>query len=188
MLPSYHPLGTAYAYEAKCSLKPLGPSSRAVHASRPTVGCGLQWAIGQTAAADLPPQNGTLTTKNSPARNLHRLVSAVDFIKVLLQNLSEEPPVSLHTACADAYNKCEALPSLPATRTAMRSAPTCHRAQPVRPVPCPDRTPTPSVPQPKPDPISNLDSNLNPTHTSSLATACLAASSVQKGSLARQHS
>ena len=55
------------------------------------------------------PQSGTLTTKNSPARNLHRLVSAVDFIKVLLQNLSEEPPVTLHTACADAYNKCVAL-------------------------------------------------------------------------------
>ncbi len=51
-------------------------------------------------------QNGSLTTKNSPARNLHRLVSAVDFIKVLLQNLSQEPPQTLHTACADAYNKC----------------------------------------------------------------------------------
>ena len=61
-------------------------------------------------------QNGTLTTKNSPARNLHRLVSAVDFIKVLLQNLADEPPVTLHTACADAYNKCAAAPTLTPTQ------------------------------------------------------------------------
>ena len=59
-----------------------------------------------TLPGDVAMQNGSLTTKNSPARNLHRLVSAVDFIKVLLQNLSQEPPVTLHTACADAYNKC----------------------------------------------------------------------------------
>ena len=56
----------------------------------------MTWKVDVLASV----QNGTLTTKNSPARNLHRLVSAVDFIKVLLQNLSEEPPVTLHTACA----------------------------------------------------------------------------------------
>ena len=46
--------------------------------------------------------------KNSPARNLHRLVSAVDFIRVLLEDLSVDPPVTLHTACSSAYNKCVA--------------------------------------------------------------------------------
>ena len=55
------------------------------------------------------PQDGSLTVKNSPARNLHRLVSAVDFIRVLLEDLSVEPPVTLHTACSSAYNKCAPL-------------------------------------------------------------------------------
>lgn len=46
-----------------------------------------------------------MTTKNSPARNLHRLVSAVDFIKFLMQNLAKDPKMTLHNACYDAYNR-----------------------------------------------------------------------------------
>lgn len=59
----------------------------------------LDDVVGQCRA------DGTLTVKNSPARNLHRLVSAVDFIRVLLEDLSAEPPVTLHTACSSAYQK-----------------------------------------------------------------------------------
>lgn len=50
-------------------------------------------------------QDKTVTTKNSTARNLHRLVSAVDFIKVLMRNLADNPKMTLHNACYDAYNK-----------------------------------------------------------------------------------
>lgn len=53
----------------------------------------------------LPRQAKTVTTKNSTARNLHRLVSAVDFIKVLMANLAKDPKMTLHNACYDAYNK-----------------------------------------------------------------------------------
>lgn len=47
-----------------------------------------------------------MTTKGSTARNLHRLVSAVDFIKILMANLAKDPKMTLHNACYDAYNRC----------------------------------------------------------------------------------
>lgn len=49
-------------------------------------------------------QAGTVTVKNSPSRNLHRLLSSVSFIAALLQNLAADPKTSLHTAAASAYN------------------------------------------------------------------------------------
>ena len=45
-----------------------------------------------------------MTVKNSPSRNLHRLLSSVSFIAALLQNLAADPKTSLHTAAASAYN------------------------------------------------------------------------------------
>ena len=45
-----------------------------------------------------------MTVKNSPSRNLHRLLSSVSFIAALLQNLAADPKTSLHSAAASAYN------------------------------------------------------------------------------------
>lgn len=50
-------------------------------------------------------QEGSVTTKNSTARNLHRLLSAVEFIKILMANLAQDPKMTLHNACYDAYNR-----------------------------------------------------------------------------------
>ena len=49
-------------------------------------------------------QAGTVTTKNSCSRNLHRLLSSVSFISELLRNLSADSACTLHTAAASAYN------------------------------------------------------------------------------------
>ena len=46
-----------------------------------------------------------MTVKNSPARNLHRLVSALEFINILMANLAKDPKMTLHNACYDAYQK-----------------------------------------------------------------------------------
>lgn len=49
-------------------------------------------------------QAGTVTVKGSPSRNLHRLLSSISFIALLLQNLGSDPKCTLHTAAANAYN------------------------------------------------------------------------------------
>ena len=43
-------------------------------------------------------QTNTVTKKNSGARNLHRLLSAVSFVANLLQNLAKDPATTLHQA------------------------------------------------------------------------------------------
>jgi hypothetical protein len=63
----------------------------------------------------------TVTVKNSTARNLHRLVSAVDFIKVLMANLAKDPKMTLHNACYDAYNKTMAHIHTFVVRTAVKA-------------------------------------------------------------------
>lgn len=45
-------------------------------------------------------QAGKVTTKNSCARNLSRLLSGVAFISSLLQRLAADPAVSLRCAAA----------------------------------------------------------------------------------------
>ncbi len=49
-------------------------------------------------------QAGTVTTKNSCSRNLHRLLSSISFISSLLQNLAADKACTLHTATANAYS------------------------------------------------------------------------------------
>ena len=49
-------------------------------------------------------QAGTVTTKNSCSRNLHRLLSSISFISSLLQNLAADKACTLHTATASAYS------------------------------------------------------------------------------------
>ncbi len=49
-------------------------------------------------------QAGTVTTKNSCSRNLHRLLSSISFISSLLQNLATDKACTLHTATASAYS------------------------------------------------------------------------------------
>lgn len=63
----------------------------------------------------------TVTTKNSPARNLHRLISAVDFIKFLMQNLAKDAKMTLHNACYDAYNRTMANIHTFVVRTAVKA-------------------------------------------------------------------
>ena len=46
----------------------------------------------------LGAQTDTITRKNSGARNLHRLVSAVSFIANLLQNVVKDPSATLRQA------------------------------------------------------------------------------------------
>jgi hypothetical protein len=64
---------------------------------------------------------GTVTTKNSTARNLHRLLSAVEFIKVLMANLASDPKMTLHNACYDAYNRTMAGIHTFVVRTAVKA-------------------------------------------------------------------
>mmetsp|Transcript_16559 Transcript_16559/g.35834 ORF Transcript_16559/g.35834 Transcript_16559/m.35834 type:complete len:229 (+) Transcript_16559:101-787(+) len=48
---------------------------------------------------------GTVTTKNSCARNLHRLTSVIAFTKLLLEKLTEAPSVTVKDAGSFAYEK-----------------------------------------------------------------------------------
>ncbi len=52
-------------------------------------------APGLTCRRGRRAQAGTVTTKNSGARNLSRLLSGVAFIAGLLQRLAADPAVSL---------------------------------------------------------------------------------------------
>ncbi|KAL0030221.1 hypothetical protein WJX77_003427 [Trebouxia sp. C0004] len=58
--------------------------------------------LNAVVAAD--KKAGTVTTKNSCSRNLHRLLSSVSFISSLLQNLAADKACTLHTATASAYS------------------------------------------------------------------------------------
>ncbi|GBF99484.1 hypothetical protein Rsub_12152 [Raphidocelis subcapitata] len=47
---------------------------------------------------------GAAAAKNSPTRNLHRLVAAIQFIQLLLERLMASPQVTLHEAASHAYD------------------------------------------------------------------------------------
>ena len=40
-------------------------------------------------AGPCPPQDGTITRKNSPARNVHRLLNTLNFIAAIFENLAK---------------------------------------------------------------------------------------------------
>ena len=49
-------------------------------------------------------QAGKVTTKNSCARNLYRLLAGISFISKLLQNLAQDRNKPLRQAAAEAYD------------------------------------------------------------------------------------
>ena len=65
----------------------------AVQAALPT--------LAAVVAADVAA--GTATTKNSPTRNLHRIVTSLAFLADLLRRLAASPAAALRPAAADAY-------------------------------------------------------------------------------------
>jgi len=46
-----------------------------------------------------------ITEKDSCARNLHRLTAVVTFMRVLLENFTRGPEVTVKEAATDAYQK-----------------------------------------------------------------------------------
>lgn len=68
-------------------------------------------------------QTNTVTRKNSGARNLHRLVSAVSFIATLLQNVVKDPSATLRQA---RQPSCNTLLPLASCLSASLVAQQCH--------------------------------------------------------------
>lgn len=93
ILPVFDRLGAVFAF-AKSELIAKKESLEQAAAKFPT--------LNAVVAAD--KKAGTVTTKNSCSRNLHRLLSSVSFIQSLLQNLTASKACTLHTAAANAYN------------------------------------------------------------------------------------
>eukprot|EP00891_Asterochloris_glomerata_P009636 jgi/Astpho2/9636/e_gw1.00146.147.1_t len=93
ILPVFDKLGTIFSF-AKSELISKRETLEQIAPKLPT--------LNEVVAAD--KKAGTVTVKNSPSRNLHRLLSSVSFIAALLQNLAADPKTSLHTAAASAYN------------------------------------------------------------------------------------
>lgn len=64
---------------------------------------------------------GKVTTKNSCARNLHRLMSALDFVTILLEKLVDNPTVTVGAATSAAYDATLAEIHTMIVRTAIRA-------------------------------------------------------------------
>lgn len=93
IMPVFDRLGPVFAY-AKTELIAKRESLEQASSSLPT--------LNAVVAAD--KKAGTVTTKNSCSRNLHRLLSSISFISSLLQNMAADNACTLHTAAANAYN------------------------------------------------------------------------------------
>lgn len=93
ILPVFDRLGPVFAY-AKSELITKRDSLEQAATRLPTL----------TAVVAADKKAGTVTTKNSCSRNLHRLLSSISFISELLRNMSADSACTLHTAAANAYN------------------------------------------------------------------------------------
>ncbi|KAL0042833.1 hypothetical protein WJX79_001075 [Trebouxia sp. C0005] len=93
ILPVFDRLGQAFAF-AKKDMVVKRESLEQASSRLPT--------LNAVVAAD--KKAGTVTTKNSCSRNLHRLLSSISFISSLLQNLAADKACTLHTATASAYS------------------------------------------------------------------------------------
>eukprot|EP01025_Chloroclados_australasicus_P008515 TRINITY_DN1303_c0_g1_i1.p2 TRINITY_DN1303_c0_g1~~TRINITY_DN1303_c0_g1_i1.p2 ORF type:complete len:208 (+),score=27.62 TRINITY_DN1303_c0_g1_i1:146-769(+) len=91
ILPAFNYLGTVFAF-AKSEME--GKNKSLVDAS------GKFPKLKDILAED--KKNGTITTKNSPSRNLHRLMSAILFVKLLLDKLLEHN-YTMYDAASEAY-------------------------------------------------------------------------------------
>lgn len=92
MMPVFSHLGSVFHF-AKTEMDSKTSSLKAVEGRCPD--------LPQVVAADQAA--GTLTKKGSPARNLHRLMNTIMFIKVLFEKLLEGSGVSLKDAASAAY-------------------------------------------------------------------------------------
>mmetsp|Transcript_11756 Transcript_11756/g.35265 ORF Transcript_11756/g.35265 Transcript_11756/m.35265 type:complete len:215 (-) Transcript_11756:489-1133(-) len=110
ILPVFDQLGVFFQF-AKTEMSGKVESLRQVTESQPTLDAVVQKCV----------QEKSVTTKGSTARNLHRLVSAVDFIKILMANLAKDPKMTLHNACYDAYNRTMANIHTFVVRTAVKA-------------------------------------------------------------------
>lgn len=64
----------------------------------------LQYVVINAFLARLPPrmQDGTITKKNSPARNVHRLLNTLNFIAAIFENLAKGMPLKVGSGGASA--------------------------------------------------------------------------------------
>ncbi|KAK9839691.1 hypothetical protein WJX81_006404 [Elliptochloris bilobata] len=93
ILPVFDDLGTVFHF-AKSEMEAKRATLVSVQESLRT--------LDEVVKADV--KAGTVTTKNSGARNLSRLLSGVAFIAGLLQRLAADPAVSLREAANEAYS------------------------------------------------------------------------------------
>jgi hypothetical protein len=102
---------------------------QSLHAAAPTMP-----QLRQVIEADVAAGNATV--KDSCARNTHRLLCVLAFMRVLLEHLAKGPQVSLKDAASAAYEQVCALSKIPfgtqASSTCnMHACPTCACPQPV---------------------------------------------------------
>ncbi|CAL8471934.1 g11476 [Coccomyxa elongata] len=93
ILPVFDHLGTVFSF-AKGEMNTKRESLVKIQDNLPTL----------TEVVEQDKKTNTVTKKNSCARNLHRLLSAVSFVANLLQNLAKDSSVTLHQAASDAYD------------------------------------------------------------------------------------
>lgn len=93
LLPVFDQLGTVF-YFAKCEFLQKNMSLEHVVDRYPT--------LRDVVEAD--KKRGTVTKKNSCARNLHRLKSAIVFIETLVDNLTSNYAATLREAASAAYD------------------------------------------------------------------------------------
>lgn len=93
LLPVFDQLGTVF-YFAKCEFLQKNESLEHVVDQYPT--------LKDVVEADR--KKGTVTKKNSCARNLHRLKSAIVFVEALVANLTTNCTVTLREAASSAYD------------------------------------------------------------------------------------
>eukprot|EP01026_Neomeris_dumetosa_P080139 TRINITY_DN882_c0_g2_i1.p1 TRINITY_DN882_c0_g2~~TRINITY_DN882_c0_g2_i1.p1 ORF type:complete len:204 (-),score=11.43 TRINITY_DN882_c0_g2_i1:318-929(-) len=91
ILPAFCYLGTVFNF-AKSEME--GKNKSLVEAS-------VKFPMLQDILAE-DKKKGTVTTKNSPSRNLHRLMSAILFVKILLDKLLK-PTYTMYDAASEAY-------------------------------------------------------------------------------------
>ncbi|KAL4433930.1 hypothetical protein ABPG75_000371 [Micractinium tetrahymenae] len=92
VLPIFEKIGTVFLF-ARHEMHTKIDTIKAVQAQMAS--------LDQVVAAG--KQDGTITQKNSPARNVHRLLNTLNFIAAIFQNLAKG--MALKDAVSDAYDR-----------------------------------------------------------------------------------
>ena len=94
VLPIFEKIGTVFLFarsEFACKLETIA----AVSVTHPTLD-----AVVAAGKAD-----GSITVKNSPARNVHRMMCTLSFIAAIFENLMAPQGMTLKEAVSEAYDR-----------------------------------------------------------------------------------